>query len=107
MGLGASKDVCPHAVWAIVHEPSGLESENLSTKERRLEVKARIVCEEGVLGGIPVVEGTRVPADNVLAEVRAGKSAMEVFRHYPSLPLDGIEACIRWDDAGRLLDRSD
>jgi len=63
----------------------------------------KIVSDEHILGGTPIVEGTRVPADNVLAEVKAGKSRMEVFRHYPSLPVDGIEACIRWNEAGRTL----
>lgn len=65
--------------------------------------KTKIISDEHILGGTPVVDGTRVPADNVLAEVRAGKSRMEVFRHYPSLPVDGIEACIEWEKASRPL----
>ena len=71
----------------------------MSTRE--VDVTTRIVSDREVLGGTPVVEGTRVPADNVLAEIRAGKSTMEVFRHYPSLPPDGVDACLRWNDAGR------
>jgi uncharacterized protein (DUF433 family) len=63
----------------------------------------RIVRNERILGGTPVVEGTRVPADHVLVEVRHGKSRAEIYRHYPSLPLDGIEACVEWDKAGRPL----
>lgn len=62
---------------------------------------ARIVSNPRILGGWPVVEGTRVPAQNVMAEVNAGTSRFEIFRSYPSLPLDGIEACIEWDKAGR------
>lgn len=65
------------------------------------ETLTRIVSDEHILGGMPVVEGTRVPADNVLAELKAGKGLMEVFRHYPSLPVDGIDACIAWEKAGR------
>lgn len=61
----------------------------------------KVVSNKGILGGTPVVSGTRVPADNVLAEVRAGKSRFDIFRHYPSLPLDGIEVCVAWDKAGR------
>jgi uncharacterized protein (DUF433 family) len=56
-----------------------------------------------ILGGALVVSGTRVPAENVLAEVHAGKSRFEIFRTYPSLPLDGIDACISWEEAGRPL----
>jgi uncharacterized protein (DUF433 family) len=73
----------------------------MSSRSEAMGVMTRIVSDEHILGGTPVVEGTRVPADNVLAEVRAGKSRMEVFRHYPSLPTDAIEACLRWDEAGR------
>jgi uncharacterized protein (DUF433 family) len=61
----------------------------------------KVVSNEHILGGTPVVEGTRVPADNVLAEVRSGKSRFEIFRTYPSLPLDGVEACLAWEKAGR------
>ncbi len=66
-------------------------------------VTSRIVSNERILGGTPVVLGTRVPADNVLAEVRAGKNKFEIYRSYPSLPIDAIEACIAWDAAGRPL----
>jgi uncharacterized protein (DUF433 family) len=64
---------------------------------------SKVVSRERILGGTPVVEGTRVPADNVLAEVRAGKTKFDIFRSYPSLPLDGIEACVEWEKAGRPL----
>lgn len=62
---------------------------------------SRIVRDEGILSGTPVLSGTRVPAGNILAELRAGTTRAEIFRHYPSLPLDGIEACIAWEKAGR------
>jgi len=55
-----------------------------------------IVSNPKILGGIPVVLGTRVPAENVLACVSAGYSRLEIFRNYPSLPIDGIDACIEW-----------
>lgn len=58
---------------------------------------SRVVSTPGILGGMPVVEGTRVPAANVMAEVKAGKSKCEIFESYPTLPLDGVEACIQWD----------
>ena len=65
--------------------------------------ESRIVSVDGLLGGMPVVSGTRVPAETVLAEVHAGKSRFEIFRHYPSLPIDGIDACVAWERAGRPL----
>lgn len=66
-----------------------------------MNTESRIVTNERILSGTPVIAGTRVPAGNVLAELRAGSSRAEIFRHYPSMPLDGIEACIAWEQAGR------
>lgn len=63
-------------------------------------VESRIVVDDAIMGGAPVVEGTRVPVANVLAEISAGKSRAEIFRIYPSLPLDGIDACLAWRKAG-------
>jgi len=61
----------------------------------------QVVSNEAILGGIPIVSGTRVPADTVLAEIRAGRTRFDIFRTYPSLPVDGIDACLDWEKAGR------
>jgi uncharacterized protein (DUF433 family) len=58
--------------------------------------KVVVVSNPKILGGTPVVQGTRVPAQNVMAEVKAGTSRVEIFMAYPSLPPDGIDACIEW-----------
>ncbi len=68
-----------------------------------METATRVVSNAQILGGTPVVLGTRVPAETILAEVRAGKTKFDIFRSYPSLPLDGVEACVEWDRAGRPL----
>lgn len=65
--------------------------------------KIKVVSNKEILGGAPVVEGTRVPAAQIVAEVTRGTSRMEIFRHYPSLPPGGIEACVEWDKAGRIV----
>ena len=61
----------------------------------------RIVSNPDILSGTPVVEGTRVPAETVLAEVKGRQSEIEIINSYPSLPPDAIEVCIEWDKAGR------
>jgi uncharacterized protein (DUF433 family) len=61
----------------------------------------KVVSNLDILGGMPVLSGTRIPAETVLAEIHAGKSRFDIFRHYPSLPLDGVEACLAWESAGR------
>ena len=68
---------------------------------RTIVSASTVVSNPNILGGMPVVEGTRVPAVNVMAEVKAGKSKFDIFESYPTLPLDGVEACIRWDEMGR------
>lgn len=65
---------------------------------------SRVVVRDGVLSGTPVVSGTRVPAETVLAEYHGtGGSRLEVFANYPSLPLDAIEVCLEWERAGKPI----
>jgi len=61
--------------------------------------KAEIVSDPTVMSGDPVVKGTRVPAETIIAYLRAGHSPREIFEDYPSLPTDGIDAVIRWAEA--------
>jgi uncharacterized protein (DUF433 family) len=64
---------------------------------------ARVVSNPEIMGGEPCVEGTRVPAGNILAEIRAGTPRVNIFRAYPSIPPDAIDAVIEWDLNGRPL----
>ncbi len=61
-------------------------------------IPARIVSDRNVMGGEPVVRGTRVPAKTIVAYLQAGHTAQEIFEDYPSLPVDGIRAVIEWAD---------
>jgi uncharacterized protein (DUF433 family) len=60
---------------------------------------AEIIADPSVMSGDPVVRGTRVPAATIVAYLRAGRSKREIFEDYPTLPIDGIDAVIRWADA--------
>lgn len=62
-------------------------------------VPAEVVTDPTVMSGEPVVRGTRIPAETILAYLRAGHSSREIFEDYPTLPLDGIEAVERWAGA--------
>lgn len=62
-----------------------------------------VVSDPEILGGTPVVKGTRVPAENILVEIVHGTSRFDIFRHYPSLPVDGIDAVLGWERAGKPL----
>ena len=65
---------------------------------KRRNLSATIVRDPAIMGGVPTVRGTRIPVEMILIHVREGFSREEIFRHYPILPLDGIEACVDWAD---------
>ncbi len=62
-------------------------------------VPAQIVEDLTVMSGEPVVRGTRIPAETILAYLREGSTNREIFEDYPTLPIDGIDAVIRWAEA--------
>jgi uncharacterized protein (DUF433 family) len=57
---------------------------------------AEIVSDPEVMSGEPVVRGTRVQAMTIVAYLRAGYTKVEIFQDYPTLPVDGVEAVVRW-----------
>ena len=57
-----------------------------------------VVPDPSIMGGEPTIRGTRIPVQTILIHVRAGYSREEIFRHYPSLPLDAIEVAMAWAD---------
>ena len=62
----------------------------------RFSPRAEVISDPSVMGGEPVVRGTRVPAATIAAYLAAGRSDREIFEDYPSLPVDGIAAVRRW-----------
>ena len=81
-------------------EPTPIIGESESLK-MATKSTTRVISDDDILGGVPVVSGTRVPAETVLAEVLSGRNRFDIFRSYPSLPADGIDACLAWEKAGR------
>jgi uncharacterized protein (DUF433 family) len=62
-------------------------------------VRTEVVVDPTVMSGEPIVRGTRILARTILNYLRSGHRAEEIFRDYPSLPVDGIEAVERWAHA--------
>jgi uncharacterized protein (DUF433 family) len=58
-----------------------------------------VVRDPAIMGGEPVVSGTRIPAEIILSYLQAGHSAAEIRKDYPSLPEDGIDAVAGWAEA--------
>jgi uncharacterized protein (DUF433 family) len=58
--------------------------------------KAVIISDDRIMSGMPVVKGTRIPAETIIAYLKAGYTNRDIFEDYPTLPLDGIDAVIAW-----------
>lgn len=65
----------------------------------RVHSLTEVISDQSVMGGEPVVRGTRIPAATIAAYLRAGRTDREIFEDYPSLPVGGIDAVRRWRDA--------
>ena len=63
---------------------------------RKPLLPAEVSSNPDIMGGTPCVRGTRVPAMTIVAYIRDGYSDFEIFKDYPSLPIDGIDAVRRW-----------
>ena len=64
-----------------------------------------VVVDPGVMGGVPVFRGTRVPIANVLASLRAGFNLEELREAYPFLTQDLVDAALSYVPSRRTADR--
>ena len=71
-------------------------------RRKRNYIPATIVSNPSILSGEPCVEGTRVSAMTIVAELRAGLSDSEIWDGYPGLPFDGVDAVRAWAKANGI-----
>ena len=69
---------------------------------KTLPQKDRIVRDPRILVGKPVVKGTRIPVDLVLAYLARNPNFDELFADYPRLTLDDVKACLAY--AGSVIE---
>ena len=62
----------------------------------------RIVQIPGILGGKPVIKGTRIPVDLILERLTVDLDLKTLFEDYPELTEADIKACIAF--AKELVD---
>ena len=62
---------------------------------------ARIVANPGILGGKPIVEGTRLSVEHILGLLACGMSHAEIIADYPDLTEESIRAVLGY--AARAL----
>lgn len=58
--------------------------------------KKRIVRIPGVLGGKPVIKGTRIPVDLILERLAFDLDLKTLFEDYPDLTEEDIKSCIAY-----------
>ena len=54
----------------------------------------RIDFDPGVLGGKPVVKGTRLAVEKLVELMASGWSAQQIIENYPGLAHEDISACL-------------
>jgi uncharacterized protein (DUF433 family) len=56
----------------------------------------RIIQDPAILVGKPVVKGTRIPVELVLAKLAYNPDLTELFADYPRLTVDDVKACLEY-----------
>ena len=65
------------------------------TKEHN-KLLERIIQDPDILVGKPVIKGTRIPVELVLAKLAANPDLTELFQDYPRLTVDDVKACLTY-----------
>jgi uncharacterized protein (DUF433 family) len=71
-------------------------------KKNHENTTERIVQIPGILGGKPVIKGTRIPVDLILERLTVDLDVKTLFEDYPELTEADIKACIAF--AKELVD---
>ncbi len=57
---------------------------------------AKIVVNPRILGGKPIIEGTRISVEFILDLLASDASEEEILEDYPHLTKEDIHACLRY-----------
>jgi len=68
----------------------------MAIEQRTPTYTERIIRDPNILVGKPVVKGTRIPVELVLAKLAANPDVQELFQDYPRLTLDDVRACLAY-----------
>ena len=68
--------------------------------------KGQIEKVPGVLGGKPVVKGTRISVELITDRLEGGETEEEILRSYPHIAPEDIEACRRYKATGVKLSKT-
>ncbi len=68
----------------------------MSVKANGVKYQERIVRDAKILAGKPVVKGTRVPVELVLAHLAQNPDLDDLFAAYPRLKVKDVQACLAY-----------
>jgi uncharacterized protein (DUF433 family) len=60
----------------------------------------RITANPKMLGGKPVIEGTRISVEFILSLIASGWKDNDIIRNYPMIKVEDIAACLRYGPDG-------
>jgi uncharacterized protein (DUF433 family) len=63
---------------------------------KQINKQERIVRIPGLVGGKPVIKGTRIPVDMILERLAYDLDLKTLFEDYPDLTEEDIKACIAY-----------
>jgi uncharacterized protein (DUF433 family) len=77
----------------------GFVADTMERHRKLTEARKVVVEDAGILGGTPVIKGTRVPVHDIAASAEAGLSTAQIKGAYPSLDENLIELAILYAKA--------
>lgn len=99
LGSGTSQSTTGYAV--PLTEPTGWLPSRISLAEPSPAYnggvsESRIVADHRIMGGVPCVRGTRIPAATVIGLVAQGRTVDEILADYPTLTADDVRAVLEF-----------
>ena len=58
--------------------------------------KERIVIDQRIMVGKPVIKGTRIPVDAIIRRLAEGMNIKEILEDYPNLTREDIQAALEY-----------
>lgn len=61
-----------------------------------MDFMKRIIVDQKIMVGKPVIKGTRIPLDAILQRIADGMTTEEILRDYPNLTKDDVRAAVEY-----------
>ena len=106
----AATEAMLKAAWTVRHDFLTIDllpffERSVARLERLDAAREVVTISDDIMGGTPVISGTRVPVHDVAAALAAGVPAKEILEDYPSLTEDRLELAALYAEANPLRGR--